>query len=344
MTSIEFKDTGIKVTVEPTIHLNNAITLRLQIEVTRLGAPVILQDKPLITQFRFGTRTADTALNMRDGETVVLGGLISEEDSKSRESVPGIDDIPGLGDLLSNSKIDKVTTEVILVITPHIVRSVTPPQLAKHTMWSGTANQYNSKPMFSFTQPVSTALYQEETGEKIASLPETSENAQNTQTAQESQVPGKSKPKQKDPDPPGQSAPGTTTQIQILPGVASSKIGEEISVTVQGENFASTGNSSLTLSYDPAVVTFKNVVEGPFWSNQQVPSSLTVSVVPNIGKIVLQMGQQGKSVQGNGSLATVVFEAAGVGNSNIDIQQSTVLGANGQPIPVMVQHGRILVE
>nr|MBA3967249.1 hypothetical protein [Nitrospirales bacterium] len=252
--------------------------------------------------------------------------------------------IPGLGDLLSNSKIDKVTTEVILVITPHIVRSVTPPQLAKHTMWSGTANQYNSKPMFSFTQPVSTALYQEETGEKIASLPETSENAQNTQTAQESQVPGKSKPKQKDPDPPGQSAPGTTTQIQILPGVASSKIGEEISVTVQGENFASTGNSSLTLSYDPAVVTFKNVVEGPFWSNQQVPSSLTVSVVPNIGKIVLQMGQQGKSVQGNGSLATVVFEAAGVGNSNIDIQQSTVLGANGQPIPVMVQHGRILVE
>ncbi|MEO8326300.1 MAG: secretin N-terminal domain-containing protein [Nitrospirota bacterium] len=343
VTSIEFKDTGIKLTVEPTIHLNNTISLRLQIEVTRLGAKEILQVSPLITQFKFGTRTADTALNMRDGETVVLGGLLSEENTKSRDSVPGLDDIPVLGKLFSNTNTSKVVTEVILVITPHIVRSVTPPQLAKHTMWSGTANQYNSKPMFSYTQPVPTALYEEETGEKVAIFPETSDNAQNTQPARESQVPGNSEPKQKDPDQPGQSPPGTT-HIQILPGVASSKIGEEISVTLQGENFASTGNSTLTLSYDPAVVTFKNAVEGPFWSNQQVPSSLTVSVVPNLGKIMLQMGQQGKSVQGSGSLATVVFEATGPGTSNIHIQQSTVLGANGQSIPVMVEHGRILVE
>jgi general secretion pathway protein D len=344
VTSIEFKDTGIKLTVEPTVHLNNTISLRLQIEVTRLGERVILQASPLITQFKFGTRTADTALNMRDGETVVLGGLLSEDNTKTRDSVPGVDDIPGLGQLFSNTNTNKVVTEVILVITPHIVRSVTPPQLAKHTMWSGTANQYNSKPMFSFTQPVSNALYEGETGEKISSLPETPGTAQNIQPARESQLPENINPQQNDPDQPGQSAPGTTTHIQILPGVTSSKIGEEIIITLQGENFSSTGNSSVTLSYDPAVLTFKNAVEGPFWANQLVPSSLTVSVVPNLGKIMLQMGQQGKSVQGSGSLATVVFEASGPGNSTIDIQQSTVLGANGQPIPVMVQHGRILVE
>jgi hypothetical protein len=56
------------------------------------------------------------------------------------------------------------------------------------------------------------------------------------------------------------------------------------------------------------------------------------------------MGQQGKSVQGSGSLATLVFEAAGTGTSNIQIQNPTVLGNNGQPVPVMVQHGRIWVE
>ncbi|MDR4482133.1 MAG: cohesin domain-containing protein [Nitrospirales bacterium] len=146
-------------------------------------------------------------------------------------------------------------------------------------------------------------------------------------------------------DPAETSQPVTDgPHLQILPSAASITVGKEISITLQGENFASTGNSSLTLSYDPAVLTFKNAVEGPFWANQLVPSSLTVSVVPNLGKIMLQMGQQGKSVQGSGSLATVVFEAAGPGNSTIDIQQSTVLGANGQPIPVMVQHGRILVE
>jgi general secretion pathway protein D len=333
VTSIEFKDTGIKLTVEPTVHLNHTISLRLQIEVTRLGERVILQASPLITQFKFGTRTADTALNMRDGETVVLGGLLSEDNTKTRDSVPGIDDIPILSDIFSNRNTQKVVTEVILVITPHIVRSVTPPQLAKQTMWSGTANQYTTKPMFSLTQPVSTALYEEGTGEEIASLPATSDLSQNTQPAREQANAAQN----------GQTGSGPT-HIQVLPAAASVKIGEEISVTLQGENFVSTGNSSLTLSYDPAVVNFKKAVEGPFWSSQQVPSSLTVSVVPNLGKIIFQMGQQGKSVQGSGALATVVFEAAGKGTSNIQIQNSSVLGSNAQPVPVMVQHGRILVE
>ncbi|MCH7566711.1 MAG: tetratricopeptide repeat protein, partial [Nitrospirae bacterium] len=72
VTSIEFKDTGIKLTVEPTIHLMDELTLKLKIEVTRLGDLVTLQADPPISQFRFGTRTAETTLNMKDGETVVL--------------------------------------------------------------------------------------------------------------------------------------------------------------------------------------------------------------------------------------------------------------------------------
>jgi len=81
VTSVEFKDTGIKVTVEPTIHLNDTISLRLQVEVITLGELVTLSADPLIQQFRFGQRTADTALIIQDGETVVLGGLIQVEHS-----------------------------------------------------------------------------------------------------------------------------------------------------------------------------------------------------------------------------------------------------------------------
>jgi hypothetical protein len=105
-----------------------------------------------------------------------------------------------------------------------------------------------------------------------------------------------------------------------------------------------TGKTSLTLTYDPTVVSFTQAAEGTFLTSQQVAPSLTVSAVPHLGQLVLQMGQQGTSIQGSGSLATVVFEATGTGTSNIQIQHPTVLGANGQPIPVLVQHGRILVE
>ena len=63
---------------------------------------------------------------------------------------------------------------------------------------------------------------------------------------------------------------------------------------------------------------FKQAIEGPFWTGQQVPPSLTVSAVPTTGQLVIQMGQQGKPVQGSGTLASLVFE----GNWGRDIKYS----------------------
>jgi hypothetical protein len=133
-------------------------------------------------------------------------------------------------------------------------------------------------------------------------------------------------------------------RLQILPAAASVKVGDQISLSLQGQNLSLMEKTSLTLTYNPAVVTFKQAVEGTFLTSQQIAPSLTVSAVPHLGRLVIQMGQQGKSVQGSGSLATVVFEATGKGTSNIQIQNPTVLGSNAQPVPVMVQHGRIWVE
>lgn len=344
VTSIEFKDTGIKLTVEPTIHLNNSITLRLQIEVTRLGERIILQADPLITQFEFGTRTADTALNIRDGETVVLGGLLAEEARKTRDSVPGIDDIPVLGDAFSNTETEKTITEVILIITPHIIRSVNPPPLAKQTLWSGTAKHYDTKPRFSPYQPVSTTLYEESGGGTSDMTAAAAALSQVPQLNKRDQLKGTLESSQENPQQSGQLATGDS-QIQVLPAAASLKKGEEITVTLQGKNFSPKGRTSITLTYDPAVVTFKHAAEGTLWTTQHVPSSLTVSAVPSIGQLVIQMGQQGQSVQGTGSLATVVFEAIGTGTSNIHIQNPTVLEANtAQPVPVTVTHGKLWVE
>ena len=114
VTSIEFKDTGVKLTVEPTIHLDDQLTLKLKVEVTRLGDQVTLQTSPLIQQFRFGTRTAETVLMLRDDETIVLGGLIQDDVKKSRQSVPILGDIPLIGQFFSTTQEDKITTEIVL--------------------------------------------------------------------------------------------------------------------------------------------------------------------------------------------------------------------------------------
>ncbi len=148
VTSIEFRDTGVKLTVEPAIHLGNELSLKMKIEVVRLGDRVILQANPLITQFRFGNRTAETMLNVRDGETIVLGGLLQEEDRRTRVTIPWIGDLPFIGDLISSFQTTRVTTEVILTLTPHIVQAMTPPSLSKQAFWSGTESTYSTSAMF----------------------------------------------------------------------------------------------------------------------------------------------------------------------------------------------------
>ncbi len=148
VTSIEFRDTGVKLTVEPSIRLASELSLKMKIEVIRVGDQVTLQASPLIQQFKFGNRSAETMLNIKDGETIILGGLLQEEDRRTRTTIPWIGDIPVIGDLLSSFKTERVTTEVILTITPHIVQAMTPPNLSHQAFWSGTESIYATTPLF----------------------------------------------------------------------------------------------------------------------------------------------------------------------------------------------------
>ena len=148
VTSIEFRDTGVKLTVEPSIHLGNELSLKMKIEVISLGQQVTLQLNPPITQFTFGNRSAETMLNVRDGETIVLGGLLQEQDQKIRTTIPWIGDLPFIGNLLSSFQTQRVTTEVILTITPHIIQGMTPPGLSKQVFWSGTDSTYATSPLY----------------------------------------------------------------------------------------------------------------------------------------------------------------------------------------------------
>ncbi|GJL65665.1 MAG: type II secretion system protein [Nitrospirales bacterium] len=343
VTSIEFKDTGIKLTVEPSIHLNNEISLRLQIEVTRLGDRVVLQSNPEISQFRFGTRTADTALSLKDGETVVLAGLLQEEDRKTRESVPGVDDVPLLGDLLSNSETNKVTTEVILVITAHVVNSVTPADLAKQTLWSGTAKNYDTKPLFSEPNVAAPVLFNEtnpvesQADELDPTAPSDDSDARSSDHTPDSESTEHDETAEDE-------AAQTVTRLTLLPPALSTQVGKSIRLDLTGQDIPSIEKTSMMITYDPQILEFQQALEGTFWKDQNVQPSFTVSDAPNMGRVVIQMNGAGKTVKGNGQLATLEFHAKSEGNASLEIQRSSFVSPTGQPVPVITQHGRIWVQ
>jgi general secretion pathway protein D len=79
-------------------------------------------------------------LRLKDGETQILGGLITDQDIQTANRVPFLGDLPVLGRLFSSQKDSKDKTELILSITPRLVRGMAPPALVPNEFWSGTEN------------------------------------------------------------------------------------------------------------------------------------------------------------------------------------------------------------
>ncbi|MEO7919587.1 MAG: secretin N-terminal domain-containing protein, partial [Thermoanaerobaculia bacterium] len=139
ITSFQYQDVGIKIDLEPRVHHNKEVTLKLTIEVSNLNgfAPVVAGQpaQPII-----GTRTITSTIRLRDGETNVLAGLIRNDVSKVKTGIPFLGDIPLIGQLFSNSHDETSRTDLLLTLTPHIIRA---PQITDEDLlpiWVGTEN------------------------------------------------------------------------------------------------------------------------------------------------------------------------------------------------------------
>ena len=144
--TFEYKDVGIKLNIEPTVHLNNTVTMKMALEISTLGDALEFGSGQ--KQFRFGTRNTETLINLRDGETVIIGGLIKDEERKGRVKIPVLGDIPILGKLFSSTADDTIKTDILMSITPNIVRNMELPDKDTQSFWSGTEEHYDTKPLF----------------------------------------------------------------------------------------------------------------------------------------------------------------------------------------------------
>jgi general secretion pathway protein D len=123
--SVTYLDVGLKVEIEPSVQLDNDVVMRVNLEVSSTTARV--QGPQGSTAFQIGTRQASTSLRLRDGETQVLAGLIREEDSRGIAGVPGLASLPVVGRLFGLHTDQRLRSEVVLLITPRVVRNLTLP-------------------------------------------------------------------------------------------------------------------------------------------------------------------------------------------------------------------------
>jgi general secretion pathway protein D len=140
-----FIDLGVKLDVEPRIGLNDDVTMKITLEVSSstsslpgpsgASAPIVV------------TRNAETVLTLKDGETQVLAGLINDSDTNTVKGLAGLLNIPGLDRLLSNQKVDRAKTEVVLLITPRIIRNIPKTTNFEREYHFGTASEAGRLPV-----------------------------------------------------------------------------------------------------------------------------------------------------------------------------------------------------
>jgi general secretion pathway protein D len=117
--SVQFRDTGVILSVTPRANQSGRVTIDIAQEVSDVAATTTSGiDSPTIQQRKFATTVA-----VADGETIVLGGLIRESTSRSRGGVPVLSRVPGLGGLFGSRNRDRRRTELIVLLTPRVIRS-----------------------------------------------------------------------------------------------------------------------------------------------------------------------------------------------------------------------------
>lgn len=142
--SVSYLDVGLKLEVEPTIHLEGDVGMRVGLEVSNIVREVPTAGGGLA--YQVGTRNANTVLRLRDGETQVLAGLIQDEERSTANKLPGVGDLPVIGRLFTNKLDTRGKTEIVLLITPRIVRNLARADHVKAEFHSGTDTAIGAAP------------------------------------------------------------------------------------------------------------------------------------------------------------------------------------------------------
>jgi len=143
--SVSYLDVGLKLDVEPNVYLDDEVSIKVGLEVSSVIKEVAGPSGSLA--YQVGNRSASTVLRLRNGETQVLAGLISDEERSSANRLPGLGSIPVLGRLFSNQKDDTSKTEIVLLITPRIVRNLVRSDTATVSRSAGSENSVGAPAM-----------------------------------------------------------------------------------------------------------------------------------------------------------------------------------------------------
>lgn len=360
--SFNYKDVGVNIEMTPRVTYEGDIVLELSVESSALGPSISVagQDVP-----SFSSRKVVTKLRLREGESNLLAGLLRDEQRKILNGFPGIMRVPVLRSLFGQSTDEVNQSDIVMLLTPHIVRTheltaedlapiyigtqsniglggppplIAAPPVEQATVVApatppgivpvpgGTANPPGGVPPTNPPVPPGTSPVPT----LVSPLPSTPPGAT---------PPGATPPRDittTPPAAPGGAAPATQAQIIITPPGTEFRIaGGPYTVPVSINNASRVSMITLTVTYNPNVLRVRTAQEGTFMRRGGVGATFTPRIDASAGRVdiaIVRMSDQ-TGASGAGLLAALLFDAVGPGGSVIQVS-GIANTPDGAPIPL----------
>jgi general secretion pathway protein D len=305
LTSYTQQDVGIELNMTPRVHREKEITLDLEIKVSSIGGKGYA-DIPIINN-----RELKSVVRLKDGETQLIAGLLRDEERKTIKGIPGLKDIPGIGRLFGAEDTTIEQADVIMTITPYIIRSV-------------PIGAEDIKPIWpdidAAAPPVGGAG-----DEDLIRDPEAMDAMRSQQRRQ--------------------AADNSPNLVSLNPANLEARIGSDFRVSVNVRSGQEIGSMSVTITYNPRLVFLKDVSESGM-TRQLGGSAPFLKNIDN-GAGICTIGftaEAGKGARSGGILALLQFEAKTPGEANIIAAVPSAMAANGSPVIFQTTESRVVVR
>ena len=317
--SVSYIDVGLKLDVEPSVHLNNDVAIKIALEVSSIVNQVTTKSGSIA--YQIGTRTASTVLRLKDGETQVLAGLINDEDRRTARKVPGLGELPVIGRLFGSTLDESQKTEIVLSITPHLVRNIERPSGEQSEFQSGTENSLRVRPE---------GMNMRTTGSPLITL--SSPSAPPAQVANTTpQLTNVVAAAPAMPEP-AAAAQGGGAKMS-WDGVRQMKVGDTFTLHLAMQSGSPVTSVPLAITYDQKVFEPDGVSEGGFLGQGGAPTSFNSKVAAGGQILITGTRADAGGASGSGNFVDINFRAiAPATASAIQVLTAAPVGLGGTAI------------
>jgi general secretion pathway protein D len=309
ITSFTYQDVGLEIKIKPKVHLEKEITLDIEVKITSIAGSGYA-DIPIIAN-----REIKNIIRLKDGETNLLAGLLQDEERKSMSGIAGLAGIPILGNLFGSTEQKIAQSDLILTVTPYIIRSLVRTAEDDKPLWIELEGVSSTGQAGHAAEGVSAEEMADESG--IMPGPEEAEEEQ------EDRGDG---------------------QISLDPANFEVPQGREFRISVNVRSQQEIGNMSLSLSFSPQVAKLKDVIEGGFIRMTGAKLPFLKSIAEGSCTIGFSSPQLNRGVRGGGNMAILVFDAAAQGETRITVTSVSANSPSGQPINFTARESRVVVR